>query len=307
MKEKFIKTRIPHSFIPRRVHQAFFTLHILFLVGPVVSGLANPAQSAMKQGLEYYASGQYSEAAESFSEAGTLAKESTLDPATALFNKGNALYKTKQHEEASEAYREALKTSDLTLQSKTYFNEGNNLFALADSQEKENRLQAALEAIKEAVAMYENAMQLDPKDEDPKINYEVAQIKIADLKERIEQQQQNQESSDDQEEQDQQQDSPEDHHPQDGQDQQQQDEDDEGQNSSEEDQNQENQDPSPAQGKEQDQESEPQQSGEPQAAPEEMTPEEAIMMLEAMREEEEAEREKMRVKLGKPIPVDQDW
>ncbi len=39
----------------------------------------------------------------------------------------------------------------------------------------------------------------------------------------------------------------------------------------------------------------------------EMTPEEARMLLDAMREEEAARREGMRLRLGAPVPVEKDW
>lgn len=45
----------------------------------------------------------------------------------------------------------------------------------------------------------------------------------------------------------------------------------------------------------------------PQALPEEMTEEEALMMLEALKQEEEADRMEYRKKQGPQIPVDKDW
>ncbi len=38
-----------------------------------------------------------------------------------------------------------------------------------------------------------------------------------------------------------------------------------------------------------------------------MTPDEARMLLEAMKEEEAAKREQMRLILGSPVPVERDW
>ena len=40
---------------------------------------------------------------------------------------------------------------------------------------------------------------------------------------------------------------------------------------------------------------------------EEMTEQEAIMLLDALREEERAARERMRLKVGEPVPVEKDW
>ena len=38
-----------------------------------------------------------------------------------------------------------------------------------------------------------------------------------------------------------------------------------------------------------------------------MTPEEALQLLNAMRQEEQANRDKMRLNLGQPEPVEKDW
>jgi hypothetical protein len=38
-----------------------------------------------------------------------------------------------------------------------------------------------------------------------------------------------------------------------------------------------------------------------------MSKEEALMLLDAMKAEEAAMREKMRLNLGKQVPVDKDW
>jgi hypothetical protein len=41
--------------------------------------------------------------------------------------------------------------------------------------------------------------------------------------------------------------------------------------------------------------------------PEDMSKEEAMMLLDAMKAEEAAMREKLRLRLGRPVPVDKDW
>ena len=38
-----------------------------------------------------------------------------------------------------------------------------------------------------------------------------------------------------------------------------------------------------------------------------MTPEEAKLMLDAMKQEEQASRDRMRLVIGQPTPVDKDW
>ena len=49
-----------------------------------------------------------------------------------------------------------------------------------------------------------------------------------------------------------------------------------------------------------------QQQAQPRKS-EEMTPEEARIMLDAMKQEEQASRDRMRLIIGQPTPVEKDW
>ncbi len=52
--------------------------------------------------------------------------------------------------------------------------------------------------------------------------------------------------------------------------------------------------------REQQQQPQPQQS-------EQMTPEEARMILDSMKQDEQARRDQLRLILGEPVPVEKDW
>ncbi len=125
-------------------------------------------------------------------------------------------------------------------------------------------------------------------------------IKLIRLKELIEKQQQQQQQQQQKDQQNQQQNK-------DQQDQQPQNKE-QNQDKQQQDQPQQPQDqakpqdqPTPAPDQPQD------AAGQPEAQWEEMTPDEARMMLDAIKDKEQADRERMRMIMGQPIPVDKDW
>jgi tetratricopeptide (TPR) repeat protein len=261
------------------------------------AGWADNPRQLLKDGTAAFENEDYAAAVEAFSEAGATAEDNGLDPAVALYNHSTALLKQERHEEAANGFSQALSTTDLDLQSMAYFNRGNAQMRMAENRQQANEIEPALQAVEQALQMYENAMALKPRDTAPKINYELALLKREQLQQlQQQQQQQQQDQQQDQQEQNQDQQNEDREEPQD----QQQD-----QSSGPEEQEQEQQ----QQPQQQDQD-EPSQGAEAEMQPqasEEMTPEEAMMLLEAMKEEEQADREKMRLRLGRPVPVEKDW
>ena len=185
---------------------------------------------------------------------------------------------------AATNFAEATRSPDLALQSKAYYNRGNALVTGSASLEKQGGLDTALGSVDEAIEMYENAMTLAPGDEDAKVNYELALKKKQEL-----QQKQQQQQKQDQQQKDQ------------SQEQEKQKKDDQQKQDQQKDQQQDKGQPQPQQQAD-DQQKQPQ----PQKS-EEMTPEEAKMMLDAMKQEEQASRDRMRLVIGQPTPVDKDW
>ncbi|MBN1269002.1 MAG: tetratricopeptide repeat protein [Kiritimatiellae bacterium] len=249
---------------------------------------ADSARDAMEQGLNQYEKSDFEKAAESFDKAAQSAGKEKLDPAVPKYNRANTLYRLGRADEAQAAYQEALQTRNLQLQRDTYFNRGNALVAQAEAAEQLQQFQPGVEALEMALAMYENAMMLDPADTDAKVNFELA-LKKKELLEQMQQQQDQQQQQDNQQKQE-----------QDKQEQQQQSE---QQQDQQDQKNEEGQDESEPQ----DGEPQPEQAqAEPQTS-EEMTPEEAEMLLDSMKQDEKARREQLRLFLGKPVAVDKDW
>lgn len=108
----------------------------------------------------------------------------------AHYNLGNALYRQKKYDEACSHYEKALQTPDLKgkTRSQIFHNRGNaNLKA---GLAKESRADG-MEQFKQAVNDYQEALKLDPKNEDTRYNLSYAR-KMLQQAQQQQQQQQNQ-------------------------------------------------------------------------------------------------------------------
>lgn len=268
---------------------------------------AETPRTLMKDGLREYQADRFLEAAEAFREAAEAVGESRLDPARAHFNHANALFAQGLHEEAARAYQEALRSTDLTVQQSAHFNRGNALLAMAGEMAQEQQFDTAKAFTEQALDSYRNALTLDPRDHDAKVNFELADRFREELDMILEQQpppppQPQPDQDQDQDDQDQ---------DQDDQDQDQQ------QQRSPEDGDEDESPPQPDDRTDDDQDDGASEGDQAQASDEadgtladsmdEMTEEEAKMLLDALREEEQDTRDRMRVQLGQPEEVEHNW
>ena len=164
---------------------AVFARAALLLLLVTVTANGSPAR-----GLKQYQAGQYQSALREYRNA---LKDKKDDPRL-HFNAGTSAYQAQNYEKAVEYLNSALITPDLELQERAYYNRGNALFRLgeATSDPKEK-----MQQWEDAVASYESALKLNPKDSDAKFNQEVVKQKLEELKKQ-QQQQQDQQSKDDQ-------------------------------------------------------------------------------------------------------------
>lgn len=263
-------------------------LHLLAMLLASTTASADKPREEMSTGHSAYEAGRFDDAASAFGRAAETAPTAKLDPSPALYNQASALFRLGQLDESSRLFADALKSPDLHLQARTYFNRGNVLAQQAQGSRQAGKTDEGLKQITEALSMYENSMLLQPADEDPKVNYELA----LQLKHQLEQQQQ-------QEQQQEQQKDEKDQKDQDKKDQQQQEEEKKDQQDGQNQQEGQQQPQPEQQGQ--------QQAEQPEQKSEEMTPKEAQMLLDAMRQEEQKDREQLRLTTGQPIPVDKDW
>ncbi len=274
-------------------------------------GAAEPgARASFDAGLQAFAASNYPAASNAFLEAATAAPAEKLDPAAAFYNAGLAAYAGGDLKAAADSFARAAAGADLALQAKAYYNRGNALFHQAGDPAaalsaatapamSTQALDSAAASVGEAVQMYENAIALDPKDVDAKANYELAVLKQQQLQQQKQQQQQDQQKQD-QQKQDQQ-------NQQDQNQQKQEDKQDQQKDQQQQqEQQQAEQEPQPHP-QAQDNQQKPEEQIKEEKPSEEMTPEEAAMMLDAMKAKEQSQRDQLHPFFGRPVPVEKDW
>ncbi len=129
------------------------------------------------EGLNNYKNKKFEEAKKYYEQIITLRENN----AAASLGLGASQYQLGDIPNAAKSFEEALKSKNINIQDRAYYNLGNSLY----SQQK----------IEESIAFYRKALELNPNDDDAKFNYELAKY--------IEQQQQeqNQENPNDQQDQ----------------------------------------------------------------------------------------------------------
>jgi Ca-activated chloride channel family protein len=267
-------------------------LLMLVCIIPLSVRAADP-RGALELGEQAYRAKQYEPARQAFAAAATNAATRNLDPAVARYNEAAANYRLGHMEAAAERLAETLRTDDLALQQKAWYNRGTALLGQMAAQRQQGKLDDAQKVTAEAATHFEQAIMLDPNDADAKVNYELALRLQAELEKQKQQQQKDDPKQDQKKQQDQQK-----------QDQQEQ------KQAEQKKQDEQQQQPEQKQA-EQSSAPKPEQQQEKSAAQgekkTEMTPEEAAMLLNAMRQEEQSHRDKMRLNIGQPEPVEKDW
>jgi tetratricopeptide (TPR) repeat protein len=150
--------------------------------GPAASG---EARRAMDEGSVLFAAGSYTAAAGKFEEAATLAGGEGLEPEAASYNAAVSLLKVGKAPEAVTAFTQAQRSADPGLRGRAHYNRGIALVAVAEVREKGGDVQGAVVSLGQALEAYESAMLIDAKDEDPKVNHELASRKKAQLEEKL--------------------------------------------------------------------------------------------------------------------------
>ncbi|MDZ8119246.1 tetratricopeptide repeat protein [Pontiella agarivorans] len=126
-------------------------------------------RSSMRKGLKAYKAGDYTNAVAHL-------KKTVLEfPDIGNYNLGNAQYRAGDFETAADSFNEALRSSDLELQFKAYFNRGDALLARTTALTKTEEISLAIELAFQAMDMFEKAVLLQPENLEAKQNFERAQ------------------------------------------------------------------------------------------------------------------------------------
>src|SRR5262245_54480675 len=132
------------------------------------------AQASSSSALKRYESGKYESALREYKR---LLLERPDDPRL-HFNAGAAAFQVNDFEEARKQLNSALVTQDLQLQERAYYNLGNTEYRLGAEAPALDKKQVQWE---QAIANYESALKLNPKDEDAKFNLNLVKSRLEEL------------------------------------------------------------------------------------------------------------------------------
>jgi Ca-activated chloride channel family protein len=141
--------------------------------------------SAKNDGVQAYAEKDYNRALKAFTEQ--LGREPRSP--RRQFNVGSAAYQKGDLEAALEAFSQALTSPDPALRAKAEYNLGNTLFQRGAAQKKN---EPKIQDWRNALEHYEQALKVEPKNEDAAYNAEIVRKMLAELEKQQEQQQQQQ-------------------------------------------------------------------------------------------------------------------
>ena len=262
------------QFASRAVCYILLTL-LLFLIG-WIGGWSQ----AIKRGNAHYKAEAYDAALEAYQSAA----ENRPEDAISRYNLGTALYQKEQFKKASNEFRRSLDTADPVHQAQGYYNLGNAQIQLND--------------IEGAIRSYKSALRLNPADLDTKHNLEIALEKLEQKP-----QQNRSESGDedkDRQEQDQQQQN------QDQQDRDKQEPNQQDQENSSESEQQQNQESSEQDATAKESPPQPEQGSTQQ--PVEMSEEDALRLLEAIKDnEKDIQKKILQKRFSRRQRSEKDW
>jgi len=140
-------------------------------VAAVLAGillLPMAAQASPSSALREYHTGDYTNALQEFER---LAQMNTND-LRLVFNAGTAAYRTTNYDEALNDFQRAALSPDLALQERAFYNQGNTLYRLAETQFEPDTegLNATEARWQQAVKSYEHAIELNTNDTDAAYN-----------------------------------------------------------------------------------------------------------------------------------------
>ena len=157
---------------------------VLILISPLLVAWLKPDADKIKAGNRHYKQGEYDQALESYNEVLiNLPKSPYIH-----YNIGNAAYQKGDYKKAVEAYTESLFTDDEELEAKANYNIGNCKYRQGKLKENTN-LQETVKLFREALDYYKRAIELNRENMNAKFNHEFVERKLKELLDRQEQEQ----------------------------------------------------------------------------------------------------------------------
>jgi Ca-activated chloride channel family protein len=146
--------------------------------------LAEDSPGLLEKGNRLYKQKKYDEAIKLYNEA----QIKSPDSPEISYNIGIAQYKKEDYEPAISHFEKATVSRDRMLEAKANFNIGNAKYKLGKLKENTD-LNQTIELLRQGLDYYKRAIELDPKDEDAKINHELVEKELKALMDKSKQQQ----------------------------------------------------------------------------------------------------------------------
>ena len=159
-------------------------LVLFFLLGMCAT---HSLSASVDQAKQWYDQGDYARAAKNYEQA----LEGSEDKASLYYNLGASLYRVEDYQESLDAFEEALVLADVSLQQDIFYNLGNTSYRLGESMLREAP-QETITAWEKGLEHYENALELNPKDDEAQDNYDLLKERLEELKKKEQQEQSSQ-------------------------------------------------------------------------------------------------------------------
>jgi len=134
----------------------------------------------VEEGNKLYKSQKYDQASKLYEQA----RLSQPDSAILNFNSGTAEFKLKEYQKAISSFEKSLLSQNKAIEAKANYNLANSKYMLGLST-GEADTSGALGFLEGALDNYKRAIELAPQDTDAKANYELTQKKVKELREKL--------------------------------------------------------------------------------------------------------------------------
>jgi len=166
-----------------------FMVMLLATTAARADDAARSGAELVKEGNKLLTEYKYADALAAYDKAA----EKLPDSAAVAYDRGIALYRLGEFDKAEPAFQDALKSANTELEAKAKYNLGRCAHGAALA--KTDNLEAAINDLSRAIRFYQDALQLDPRDQDAQKNKDLAERLRAFLEKKLEQQKKEQQTS----------------------------------------------------------------------------------------------------------------
>lgn len=157
---------------------------IIILFGLCLYSFAEDSANLVAKANSLYKQSKYDEAIKLYNEA----QIKSPDSAEISYNMGVAQYKKRDFASALNSFEKATASKDKILESKANYNIGNVKYKLGKLKEN-TELKETVSLLRQSLDYYKRAIELNPKDEDARINHELVEKELKTLLDKLKQEQ----------------------------------------------------------------------------------------------------------------------